>query len=160
MLEESLRRDGQTKPVLARQENLMLIAGHGVVAAAKRLGLQEMSVRLLDCDQATADRIMLADNRFSDLSSPDEDAVAELLKELSAEEFPTVGYTETEVEKLLGTYEELDVFEIKTSQVDDEFWITARGPLKSQAEVLARLKTLLNEYPDVEVSLGTIGPEP
>ena len=34
----ALRKDGQTKPVLVRKANNMLIAGHGVTMAMRRLG--------------------------------------------------------------------------------------------------------------------------
>lgn len=48
----ALRRDGQTRPLLARKANKMLIAGHGVHTAARRLGWQEIRVRAVGCRSA------------------------------------------------------------------------------------------------------------
>jgi len=152
----ALEHDGQTRPVLARKANLMLIAGHGVYMAAQRLGWLELQVRVLDVDQPTADRIMLADNRFGELSSRDPDRVAELLREIDSDIWLTAGYTDEEAERLLKTSVDIPVREIPTSAVEDTFWISVRGPLKQQAVVLSKLKAMLTEYPTVDVELGTI----
>lgn len=157
-LEASLRRDGQTRPLLARKANNMLIAGHGVRQAAQRLGWASLLVRLLDVDQPTADRIMLADNRFSDLSSQDDERVAELLREIAEDDWAAAGYSDTEVDKILGEFgqTELEVREVETGLVADTFWISIKGPLVQQADVLTELKRVLERFADVEVRLGTI----
>jgi hypothetical protein len=154
----SLHNDGQTKPILARKANMMLIAGHGVRMAARRLGWKEIGVKLLDVDQRTADRIMLGDNRFGDLSTLDNDRVAELLRELADDEWKLAGYSGDEVQDLLSDADDhqLTVREVATSQVEDTFWISVRGPLRQQATVLQRIKTLLAEQTDVEISLGIV----
>ena len=157
-LAESLKRDGQTKPVLARRDNLMLIAGHGVTEAARRLALPEVAVLLWDVDQATADRVMLADNQFGDLSRNDKAMMAELLGEIDQADYLATGFGADEVAKLLAAFEgTIEVAEVETGDVADEFWINCRGPLALQAEVLARIKTLLGEYDQVTVELGTLG---
>ena len=154
----SLRADGQTRPLLVRKDNLMLIAGHGVREAALRLGWTDIAVRLLDVDQAAADRIMLGDNRFSDLSSQDDERVAELLREIGAGDWLTAGFSDDEANKLLRSLDqaELTIREVETAAVRDTFWIAVRGPLARQADVLTRIKQLLGEYPEVEVDLGVI----
>ena len=156
-LAASLARDGQTKPVLARRENNMLIAGHGVTAAALRLGLSELAVLLWDVDQATADRVMLADNQFGDLSANDKEKVASLLGDIDQADYLATGFAADEVAKLLASFdEEIEVVQIETTTVHDDFWVTCRGPLPQQAEVLARIKQLLAEYPEVSVDLGVV----
>lgn len=154
----SLKLDGQTRPLLARKANMMLIGGHGVREAMLRLGLTTASVRLLDVDQPTADRIMLADNRYSDLSSHDDARVAELLRELAQTDWMATGYSADEANKILADFDEAEIAvrEIETSAVDDVFWISVKGPLKQQAAVLTKLKQLLDEYSDVDVRLGNI----
>lgn len=153
----SLRTDGQTKPVMARRANNMLIAGHGVHAASKRLGIERLSVVLLDVDQPTADRIMLGDNRQSDLSSADQDRVTELLREIDEADWMATGYSAEEVAKQFAAVEtgDLKVVEIDTDDRADIFWISVRGPLKDQALALNRIKVLLREMPAVSVALGT-----
>ena len=153
----SLARDGQTKPVLARRENSMLIAGHGVTEAVRKLGWATIAVLLWDVDQATADRVMLADNQFSALSVNDKDRVSELLAEIDQTDYLASGFSAEDVAKLLGQFEEeLEVLEIATTAVQDDFWVTCRGPLAQQAEVLGRIKQLLAEYRDVTVELGVV----
>ena len=154
----SLERDGQTKPILARRDNKMIIAGHGVTLAARRLDWTQIRVLLWDVDQATADRVMLGDNRFGEMSFREEELVATLLREVNASDWMATGYTPEEVDKLLAPPSEptLRVFEIDTDDVADDFWVSVRGPLSYQAEVLQKLKLLMIDYPQVEVELGMI----
>jgi hypothetical protein len=153
----SLRTDGQTKPLLARRENRMMIAGHGVLQAAQRLGWTSMSVVLLDVDQKTADRIMLGDNRFSDLSTSDDERVAELLREIDEMDWQATGFIPDEVKKALDALDTSDlvVREIQTGDLHDTFWISVRGPMAEQAQALKRMKVLMNDMPNVEITLGT-----
>lgn len=154
----SLRRDGQTLPVLARKANRMLIAGHGITRAMAQLGWETASVMLLDVDQAAADRIMLGDNRLSDLSTTDQERVTELMREIDAADWLAAGFSEVEAAKLLETVAEtdLEVFEIPTSEVRDQFWIAVRGPLAEQAMTLQKIRALMRDLPQVSVELGTI----
>jgi hypothetical protein len=153
----SLKKEGQTKPLLARKANRMMIAGHGVLEAANRIGWKEIRVLLLDVDQGAADRMMLGDNRLADLATTDHERVAELLREVSDVDWFGIGFNQEEAEKAMGQGgDDLEVKEIDTAAVADEFWVTVRGPLALQAKALARLKTLLAEFPTVAVELGTI----
>lgn len=154
----SLRRDGQTRPLLARKANHMLIAGHGVHTAARRLGWTEINVVLWDVDQATADRVMLADDRLQDLSELDNRRVAELMAEIGEGDWLATGYSVEEANKLLEGFEdgELEVYEVETQTVTDHFWVSVRGPLGEQAAVLQRMKDLLAEYPGVKIEIGTV----
>jgi hypothetical protein len=156
-LAASLKQDGQTKPVLARRENRMLIAGHGVHQAAKMIGLAKLKVVLLDVDQAAADRIMLADNRFSDLSTTDNARVTTLLREIDAADWLSVGYDDDEVGRLFSKLDAADlvVHEIEASDRQDKFWISVYGPLREQARALQRLKDVYREMPHITVVLGT-----
>lgn len=153
----SLRSDGQTKPVLARRENSMLIAGHGVHEAAARLGMDTLSVVLLDVDQPTADRIMLGDNRQGQLSTTDQDRVAELLREIEEVDWMATGFSPEEVEKAFAKVEagDLVVHELEVSDRRDTFWISVRGPLGDQAQALKRIKAMMRDMAEVEVTLGT-----
>lgn len=154
----SLAARGQYRPLLARAQNRMLIAGHGVRLAAKRLGWVTINVALWDVDQETADRVMLGDNRLAQLSVADEDRVSELLREIPEADWLSVGFSTDEAGKLLdGLREgEIKVHEIDTTLVNDTFWINVRGPLPKQAAVLQRLKAVMAEFREVSVELGTV----
>ena len=156
-LQASLTTDGQTKPVLARAANKMLIAGHGITQAAKGLGWLDITVLLLDVDQATADRIMLADNRLGDLSTTDQARVTALLGSIDPADYFATGFSPEEVSKLLDKAdEELELRELDVSEVSDEFWISVRGPLADQAEALKQLKAVMANLPALQIELGVI----
>jgi ParB-like chromosome segregation protein Spo0J len=151
----SLRADGQHKPVLVRRLNMQIVAGHGIVQAATRLGWPDVSAVLWDVDQATADRVMLSDNRLGDLSTDDAEMVAELLREVAPADRFATGFSEAEASKLFGGLgETLEVREVATGQVRDDFWISVTGPLAKQALVLDRVRVLLAEHSDVTADVG------
>lgn len=62
----SIEAFGFGAPLVARQANRMLIAGHTRLEAAKRLALKQIPVRFLDIDQDQADLLMMADNRLGE----------------------------------------------------------------------------------------------
>lgn len=97
----SLKLYGQRKPIIAnRLQGGKIEAGNGTWLAAKeRLGWSHIAVVFVDDDPATAAAYGIADNRLSELSAWDLDALGALI--------PTVddlftGFTEAEVRDLLG----------------------------------------------------------
>ena len=157
LLKQSIERFGQPKPILVRTENRMIIAGHGVHQAMAELGRTEIDVVLWDVDQATADQYLLADNRFSELSTSDPGRRRELLEGLDDADFPAMGFLPDEVAKLFDQAGiDIAVEEVDTEPVADRFWISVYGPLPSQAVALQRLRQLMTELEGVEVELGTI----
>jgi ParB-like chromosome segregation protein Spo0J len=158
MLKSSIERFGQSRPVFARKENRMLIAGHGIHQAMRELGRTEIDVIFWDVDQATADEYLLADNRLGQLSHFDPDRTRALLEDVSDDVFAALGFTAEDVETLLkdGDGKKTTVREIETTEVTDRFWITVQGPLTAQSQALQRIRQMLTEFPDVEVDFGTI----
>jgi len=157
-LTAALLRFNQVKPILVRAANHMVVAGHGILEAAQRAGFSDIDVVLWDTDQKTADAYMLADNRLSDLSTHDGDRVADLLREINEMDWLAVGFNDKEAQALLddAVADEIPVVEVETSEVQDRFWVSVRGPLASQAEALQRLKTVMREVPGITVELGTV----
>ena len=79
----SIEAFGFNAPILVDKAN-RIVAGHGRLEAAKRLGLKEAPViRLEHLSELQAKAYMLADNKLTDRSSWDERRVAIVLKELS-----------------------------------------------------------------------------
>jgi ParB-like chromosome segregation protein Spo0J len=155
-LRASLRDNGQPRPVLVRKANLMLIAGHAIWQAARSVGFTKIAAMTWDISQHQADRYMLGDNVLGSLSTPDQARVVELLAELDEAEYLGTGFSEDEARGLLAEATSVAVAEIETTEVHDDFWISVRGPLPDQADVLQRLRALLAEYDRVSVELGTI----
>lgn len=96
----SLKLYGQRKPIIAnRLQNGKIEAGNGTWLAAKKLGWSHIAVVFVDDDPATAAAYGIADNRLSELSAWDLDALGALV--------PTVddlftGFSEAELRDLLG----------------------------------------------------------
>ena len=105
---------------------------------------------------------MLADNRLGHLSSHDDDMVADLLREIDRGDWLAAGYSDSEAEKLLASFERRELRCTRSTRRTSAMisGSACAGRLPRQAEVLQRIKQLLGEYPDVAVELGTIEEAP
>jgi len=156
LLVESIRGFGQPRAILVRQENRMIISGHGVWEAMKQAGESEVDCFVWDVDQRTADAFLLADNRFHELSRIDPERRRELLTQFTELEFASMGFLADDMADLLEAPEPLVIQEMETGPVTDTFWISVRGPLAQQAPALQRIREIMAELPEVEVELGTV----
>jgi len=139
-LQASLRRFGQVRSVVAQDQSdgrFLMVAGHGILEAARREGWRELRADVIPCDwtpeQVTA--YLVADNELAKQAEPDEVQLATLLQELEAAEWGLegTGWDKDELEALieeLGLGEELP--EDPGAQLDkaaelQENWGTALG---------------------------------
>ncbi len=83
-ISESLRENGQYRPLVVQQETNFILAGNHTFKAAKLLGWKDIEVGFIDCDDDRALRILLADNRANDLATYDSNVLKEILEELAA----------------------------------------------------------------------------
>lgn len=96
---ESIRRHGFYRNIVIARDGTIL-AGHGVVEAARRMGIRQIPVIRLDLDpnDPAALKVLTADNELGHLAERDDRALTELLKEIAKED----------VSGLLGTgYDEM-----------------------------------------------------
>lgn len=87
----SLEAHGQYRPLVVQRSTGHVLAGNHTLAAATQLGWTEMDVTYLDVDDDQAERILLVDNRTSDLGAYDDQALASMLSALAAETEGLVG---------------------------------------------------------------------
>lgn len=99
----SLTIHGQYRPIVVQTSTKHVLAGNHTLAAAKSLGWTDIAVAWVDVDDDQALRILLVDNRTSDLGRYDNDTLAELLGEL--EELEGTGFTFDDLEDLLPAAE-------------------------------------------------------
>ena len=100
-LAASLVAFGFDQPILARRNGL-IIAGHGRLLAARQVGMTHVPVVYTDLDGIDAARRMIGDNRLAALAEPDTGALAELLRQLQAEDaLGGTGYDDAAVDALL-----------------------------------------------------------
>jgi ParB-like chromosome segregation protein Spo0J len=98
VLVESLKVNGQYRPIVVQQSTNYVLAGNHLLRAAKQLGWDEIDAVILDVDDEQALKIVLVDNRSNDLGEYNDDLLTGLLKEL--EDFSGTGYTEADIEEL------------------------------------------------------------
>ena len=105
----SLRKFGQVRSIVVWQNTIL--AGHGVVEAAKSLGWQSIVADVLpdEYPEHLALAYVAADNELSRLSDPDQAALAAILEEsmkTDDELLQAIGYDEGELDKLLEEIEQ------------------------------------------------------
>lgn len=83
---ESIEANGQFRPLLVQESTKQILVGNHTWEALKGLGRKKVIVDFIDCTDAEAKRIVIADNRASDLASYDEPRLAEILTDLQEDE--------------------------------------------------------------------------
>ena len=109
---ESLEANGQYRPVTVNRTTGEILTGNHTWQAAKNLGWDKIAATFIEVDEATARRIVLVDNRTSDLGSYDDRALTELLKAVADEEeglFGT-GFGDDDLDDLLAAMQEAGTF--------------------------------------------------
>ena len=82
-ISESLKHHGQYRPIVVQKSSGHILAGNHTFKAAKALGWKEIAATFIECDDEQGLRILLADNRANDLAAYDDNALTEILKQLS-----------------------------------------------------------------------------
>lgn len=98
LITESLAFHGQYRPIVANRRTSEVLAGWHTVKAAKKLQWEMIAVTWVDVDPITAKRIVLADNRLTDLASYDDTALLDLLMMLEGLE--GTGFNQDDLIKL------------------------------------------------------------
>ena len=104
---DSIERFGFGAPLVVRESDRVIIAGHTRYQAAKLLKLDKVPVRFLNLDPAEARALALADNKLGELAEWDEDGLAAVLAEREAAGVALggLGFREDQLEELLSTGE-------------------------------------------------------
>ena len=105
---ESLRVNGQYRAIVVNKGThtgrpMEVLAGNHTLKAARQLGWDKITAHLLDVDEDTATRIVLADNRTADLGEYDETLILELLESL--DEIDGTGFNQDDLQDLLQSVE-------------------------------------------------------
>ncbi len=82
-ISESLKAHGQFRAITYQKSTGRILAGNHTWKAAKALGWKKIIASAKVCDDEQALKILLADNRSSDLATYDDKELMDLLKELS-----------------------------------------------------------------------------
>jgi DNA modification methylase len=101
---ESLEANGQYRAVTARRGTREVLAGNHTLQAARSLGWSHVAVAWIDVDDQEAARIVLVDNRLSDLATYDDEALLELLQYVPV--LTGTGYDDAALAALLAAVDE------------------------------------------------------
>lgn len=107
-IRKSIESLGQYRALVVRKTkgDLIILAGNHTADALRAAGRESARCEIIECDDATAKKINIADNRMADLGSYDDQALVELIQGLSGD-FAGIGYGDAEIEDLLSSIEEV-----------------------------------------------------
>lgn len=124
LLSKNIKYLGWRHPITVSKRSGFIVAGHGRLMAAQKLGLQIVPVDYQDFN-SDADEIavLVADNRLAELSETSEEDLKKLLSELDGEiDIDLTGFSAADVEQLLrdlnsgGTLDE-DIPEVSENPI-------------------------------------------
>ncbi len=103
VIRESIERNGFYGALVVQKRTSEILVGNHRWKAAKLVGLGEVPVIWVDVDASTEKRLLLVDNRASDLGAYDDTAIAELLQQVERETgtLEGTGYNPSDLGKLI-----------------------------------------------------------
>lgn len=108
-LANSLATFGQFKNIVIveRKGVRYVVAGHGLVEAAKQAGLSTLEAKVLppDWSDEKVEALLVADNRLAQLATPDDQLLAELLDSIRVADdtlIDSIGYDQAQIDTLLN----------------------------------------------------------
>ena len=120
-LTRSIREFGLIDPIIARREDKVVIGGHQRLLAARKIGLKQVPVVLVDLSEEQAHLLNLALNKIS--GSWDQELLARLLgelKDLPDVDITLTGFSENELQKHLKSLESREKRErLETFDLDE-----------------------------------------
>ena len=97
----SIKRFGFASPIIAREKDSMIIAGHTRFEAAKKIGLKKVPVRFMDLDLNDAQLLALADNKIAETADWDPEKLKEVLSNFDDQDLDGLGWSDEELSDLM-----------------------------------------------------------
>ena len=110
----SINEYGFQQPIVV-DPNMVVIVGHTRLLASKKLGLKKVPIAIADLSKSQAKAYRLADNRTNEDSSWDEELLKGELLDLEGL-INTIGFEDSELEKLLEEPEPEDEVDVEFSE--------------------------------------------
>ena len=100
---DSIERFGFGAPLVVRESDRVIIAGHTRYEAAKLLKLDKVPVRFLSLDPAEARALALADNKLGEIAEWDDEQLREVMAGLESDgvDLAGIGWSDGAIEELL-----------------------------------------------------------
>lgn len=150
-IKESLEAHGQYKPIVVQESTNYVLAGNHTLRAATALGWKRIAASVIDVDDATARKILLVDNRTSDLGAYDEAELTALLNSLDGDLLGT-GYEEGDLNARLAALTSPNISErgsaldhVDNWQANDARTIQISLTVAQHAVIVERLDLLADQ---------------
>ena len=132
----SIENNGWDGTIVAQRSTRRVLAGNHRLQAAHGAGIEQVPVYWVDVDDTEAKRILLADNRTSDLASWDDNILAGLLESLAQQdELLGSGYDGDDVDELLADLN----YDFGEDSVFDNAQIPADDSLRHNVDVFVNI---------------------
>jgi ParB-like chromosome segregation protein Spo0J len=154
---ESLAANGQYRPIVANRATKHILAGNHTYHAAKQLGWAEIAVTWLDVDEEQELKIVLIDNRTSDLASYDQSELKSHLVYISG--VRGTGFSQEDINEILSggaskpqnqaigrTTFQVGQFKVKASSDELNTWASKVNTWHDVAEMLYMPLEACQEY--------------
>lgn len=107
-IHESIEANGFYGAIIFQKSTGYVIGGNHRLIAAQQAGAEKVPAIEVDCDDETALRILLADNRTNDLASYDSESLADILRELAetGDAITGTGYSLDDLDDLIADLQE------------------------------------------------------
>lgn len=104
VIAESIRTNGFYGALIVQRSSNYVCAGNHRLKAAMQVGMDTVPVLWADVDDDTALRILLADNRTSDVAGYNAEGLADLLEQVQREQgaLTGTGYADSDLEEMLS----------------------------------------------------------
>lgn len=140
-IRSSLRRNGQYRSLVVREGAdgssmdgaLVVLAGNHTLQALAAEGHKVARCEVIQCDDDTARRINLVDNRSAELGGYDNDALAELLSYMDGD-YEGTGYTDDDVQALI-TPPDIEELEPAGADEDDADTTPPKEPVTKPGDI-------------------------
>lgn len=119
VIADSIRRNGWYGTIVAQRSTGFVLAGNHRLQAAERVGIESVPVYWVDVDDATATRILLADNKSSDNAIYDDEQLVDLLTTASHnDDLLGTGWDAEELEALLDMFSDKEDHDVDDTPFD------------------------------------------
>lgn len=150
----SIEAHGFYGALVVQRSTSFVLAGNHRLLAAKQLKMKKVPVVWVDVDEEQAKRILLADNRTSDLGTYDETVLADLLKDLAATEvgLDGLGYDGDDLDDLIMRGSDAGITAEYSSKVESPIYEpTGKQPKVADLADVSGCMTLIEEVSNADV---------
>lgn len=154
---ESIKVNGFYGVIVAQKSTRYILAGNHRWQAARHLDMDTVPVMWLDCNDAQAKRIMLADNRMSDIAGYNQDSLQDLLRSVVADgDLRGTGFDMKDIQTLIDdvTDEPNDKRKRNLEPFNDCFFLV-KCSVTDQGKTMRMLQEALKDIENVEIASAT-----